>query len=74
MKNMKTVEITISIPVGEKHSPQLILDLVAETLSERFEEIDSDSGDGDETVADMHGFGGNTITVSCGKIVNEICL
>jgi hypothetical protein len=74
MPAMKTVEINISIPVTRKHSALMILDLVKETLEDRFSEMDDIGNDGDETVADTHGFGGNTITLTTGGHTSEICL
>lgn len=73
---MKTVEINISIPVSDKysHSPSLILKLIAEIIEDRVTEIDDQSQDEDETVADMHGFGGSTLTLSRGELIEEICL
>lgn len=73
---MKTVEINISIPISDtvSHSPSLILRLIAETLEDRLSELD-DMGDEEEaTVADTHGFGGNTLTLTTGYYVEEICL
>lgn len=73
---MKSIEINISIPLSEHKdpSPEDILKLVAETLEERFSEIDAVGNADEETVADRHGFGGNTITLSCGGLVEEVCL
>jgi hypothetical protein len=71
---MKTVEINISIPVNPGHSPCLILQLIRETLEDRFSELDDIGNEDEETVADTHGFGGNTILLTCGKCFEEICL
>ena len=71
---MKNVEITISIPVTRKYSVPMILELVRETLEDRFSEMDDIGNNGDETIADTYGFGGNTITLTTGGYVSEICL
>jgi hypothetical protein len=73
---MKTVEINISIPVSDtvSHSPLLILRLISETLEDRFSEINDTGNEEEETVADTHGFGGNTLTLTTGDHVVEICL
>lgn len=71
-KKIRTVDVTVSIPVSEDASPFLILKLLAETIENRVSEIDD--SDGDVTVADVHGFGGNTITLTCGDQIEEVCL
>lgn len=71
---MTNVEINLTIPVNPGHSPYTILEMIRETLEDRFSEIDDIGNEGEETVADTHGFGGNTITLTMGEHVEEICL
>jgi hypothetical protein len=76
---MDTVEINISIPINKGASAELILRLIRDTLEERFQEVDdigNELDDGEtETIADTHGFGGNTITLYAeDSFVEEICL
>jgi hypothetical protein len=73
---MKTIDITVSIPFRDdtRPSPQLILKAIAELLHDGLSEIDRDGWDDYTTVADMLGFGGNTLTLTTGDLVEEVCL
>lgn len=73
---MRTLEINISIPFWDhaRPSPGIILKSIAEILQDGLSEIDPQGWDEHVTVADMLDFGGNTLTLTTGDLVEEVCL
>jgi len=73
---MKIIEITISIPQGNRKPKTLkVLEKIADILEERLTECDGDGWvKSDRTVADTLGIGDTVPTLTAGKHVVEITL
>jgi hypothetical protein len=72
---MKTLKIEIEIPYSDHRDIDVVgtLDALETVLDEAFQAVD-DFEDDCVTVADKLGFGGNTLMISSGDEIREICL
>lgn len=76
MGRMKTIEITISIPQGERTpKTRKVLEKIADILEERLTECEgSEWVKSHRTIADVLGIGDTVPTLTAGKHVVEITL
>ena len=65
--------ITLTIPCNGEPNKERILDWLEATLDDLLPECE-ETGEECRTLADELGFGGNTLMLSCGEDVREICL